>query len=434
MKRAISALVESRYFFVLTSLIWWLTFYPGFYSSDSFGALDQAKTGHISNIYTSAWPLTLRILTIGGRVPGLATLAGVLLLSYAVTYFCKGAFPNSSGKITAALLLVMPLVGAMGITLWHDIPMTAGLLISLSVVIRSSIFRDRIERVDLLHFILASVLATYRPNGLATLFVFFLLLFLMRRSWQVLKMGSLTIIVGLFFSILTTWAAGEASLVNSVYGQEWMRSDIACQWATKPGTIPEAIQSKMERIAPLSQWHNPSGCTFLNGLGFTSDQLARSIETVPSIWLQIFKSDPAGVFETHAKRNAYLLPLPTTSAMHPPFIHSTIESPDQGISFAQPGIVKVFRPYVRIWNGLRPITAYAGLWLLILVLMALFVRQSRRYTIPALALCLAVEGILFVFAPIPDGRYALPVLIVGQAIALGFIIDFIFRKRGLKKS
>lgn len=434
MKKSFLALIDSKYLFVLTSFVWWVIFYPGFYSGDSFGALNQAKSGQISNVYTAAWPLTLRILTFGGKVPGIATLVCVLLLSYSVTYFCRNALPKSSAKLTAVLLLVTPVVGAMGITLWHDIPMTAGLLLTLSVVIKATMFKDRLEKSELAHLIFGSVLASYRPNGLATIFIFFFFIFLINRSHQVLKFGSLAVLVSLTFSILTTWVAGQGSLVNSVYAQEWMRSDIACNWATKPGTISKVTQLKMQQIAPLSQWSNPSGCTFLNSLGFSSDQVERSTKTVPGIWMQVFSSDPLGVLQTHATRNAYLIPIPTSRAMHPPFIHSIIEFPDQGISFAQPKIVEIFRPYVRIWNGIRPITAFAGLWLAVLMAMAVFVKRSRRSTLPALAMSLAVEGILFVFAPIPDGRYALPVLIVGQAVALGFAFDFFFRKRGQKQS
>lgn len=432
MKKAFESLVNSRYLFVVTSFVWWLIFYPGFYSVDSFGALSQAKTGHISNVYTAAWPLTLRFLTFGGRVPGLATLTCVLLLSYSVTYLCRSALPKSSAKLTAVILLVTPGVGAMGITLWHDIPMTAGLLMTLSVIIKSASFKTRLLRPDWIHLVLGVVLATYRPNGLATLFVFFFFLFLLNRSAQVLKFGAFSLLVALTFSILTTWVAGERSLVSPAYAQEWMRSDIACDWATNPSTVSKEVQDEMEKVAPLSQWNNGAGCTFLNNLRFSSDQIARSTKTVPGIWVQVFKTDPIGVLQIHRTRNAYLLPIPTTRAMHPPFINSIIEIPDQGISFAAPKVVTIFRPYVRAWNGLRPITAFAGLWLAVLVGLAIFSKQSRKSTLPAIAMSVALEGILFVFAPIPDGRYALPVLIVGQALALGFALDFFNRKRGQK--
>lgn len=433
MKKSFLALINSRYLFVITSFAWWLTFYPGFYSGDSFGALNQAKTGHISNVYTAAWPLTLRILTIGGRVPGLATLACVLVLSYSVTYFCRNALPESSGKFTAALLLITPVVGAMGITLWHDIPMTAGLLITLSVVIHTSTFKKRLNKSEYVHLFGGALLTSYRPNGLPTLFVFFVFLLLVARSRNVMKYGSMAVLVVMLFSAITTFMVGQRSLVSPVYAQEWMRSDIACSWATNPTKISKNVQSEMEKVAPLTQWNNAAGCTFLNKLGFGSGQVERSTHLVPAIWFRIFETDPVDIVKIHGSRNAYLLPIPTTRGMNPPFIHSIIEFPDQGISYAAPKVVAIFRPYVRAWNGLRPVTAFAGLWLAVLMGLAIFLKQSRKSTLPALAMSLALEGILFAFAPIPDGRYALPVLIVGQAIAVGFALDFFFRKRGQKQ-
>lgn len=433
MRRRILILIHSKYLFVVTSLGWWVVFYPGFYSGDSFGALSQAKTGDISNIYTAAWPLTLRIVTLGGKVPGMATLACVLILSYAVTYFCVSALPKSISRLTGALLLLTPLVGAMGITLWHDIPMTAGLLFIVSVTIKSSMFKAQLTRSDLLHLFFGSILASYRPNGMATLFLYFVILWMFIRSSRMMRFAALSVLVALIFSVATTLMVGERSLVNNIYAQEWMRSDIACTWATHPDAISQATRTKMEVIAPLTQWDNASGCTFLNGLGFSAVQVEQSTHYIPSIWLSVFKSDPFGTIRIHGQRNAYLLPIPTSIAMRPPFINSIIEFPDQGISYAYPKIVQIFRPYVRAWNALRPLTGYPGLWLSVILIMVISLRHRRNALFPALALSLALEGILFVFAPIPDGRYALPVLIMGQAFALGYILDFFLRKRGLAK-
>jgi len=39
--------------------------------------------------------------------------------------------------------------------------------------------------------------------------------------------------------------------------------------------------------------------------------------------------------------------------------------------------------------------------------------------------------ILFVVAPIPDGRYALFVLITGQLILIGSIVGFITKNKGV---
>lgn len=429
MKRFLQWTINLPYFFVITSLIWWLAFFPGFYSGDSFGALEQAKNGPITNIYTAAWPLTLRILTFGGRAPALATLVCVLLLSYSVKYFCESALPKSAVKITTALLLIAPVVGAMGITLWHDIPMSAGLLLATAVTIKTRSFKEVPSKSDLIHLLLGAVLASYRPNGLPTLIAFFILLFLVNRSFRVLKIGAVTALLALAFSLGTTFLVGERSLVNAIYAQEWMRSDIACIWATEPSIISPDIQNKMAEIAPLRQWNNDAGCTFLNRLGFSVDQVGRSTKTVPTILFEIFKKSPLSIARIHVNRNAYLLPIPTYGAMHPPFIHSIIEFPDRGIAFAQPGIAEKLRIYVRAWNGLRPVTAFAGFWLFILILFSIFSKSSRRVTLPTLSMSLAVEAILFAVAPIPDGRYALFVLIATQSLTLGYFLDLLFRKR-----
>ncbi len=263
MKKSFLAIVNSKYLFVYTSLIWWGLFYPGFYSGDSFGALDQAKSGDISNIYTAVWPLTLEIITLGGRVPALGTLACVLILSYTVTYFCRIALPTSSAKLTTALLLITPGVGAMGITLWHDIPMTAGLVLVLSVTVKTANFKTRLMKSEWIHLILGVVLATYRPNGIATLFVFFLFLFILNRTAQVFKIGLLSVVIALAFSMITTWTVGERSLVSSVYPKDALRhrlhlgdetwSDFA-DLTTRNGASRFALSMEQRVRVHISEW------------------------------------------------------------------------------------------------------------------------------------------------------------------------------------
>lgn len=430
MRKAFLSLINSKYLFILTSFIWWLAFYPGFYSGDSFGALNQAKTGPITNVYTAAWPLTLRVLTLGGRAPGIATLACVLVLSYAVKYFCGAVLPKSSAAIAASILLITPLVGAMGITLWHDIPMTAGLLIVVAVSTKTSLFKNSLSRQDLIHLIFGSLLSSYRPNGFPTLLLYFLLLFIFNWRKDLLKYGALALAVSLSFSLITTYSVGQRSLTNSIYAQEWMRSDIACSWSTHPESISLKLQEKMKQAAPLDQWNNSAGCTFLNSLHFTQSQIDESVKVVPSIWLSLFKSHSIQIGKIHSQRNAYLIPIPTSRAMHSPFIHSIIEFPNRGVQFAVPTLVEKLRPYVRIWNALRPITAFAGLWLAVILGLAIFARRSRQALLPTLTMSFALEAILFAVAPIPDGRYTLLVLIAGQTLTVGFVLDYLFRKRG----
>ncbi|MCX6429595.1 MAG: hypothetical protein NTX12_01215, partial [Actinobacteria bacterium] len=140
------------------------------------------------------------------------------------------------------------------------------------------------------------------------------------------------------------------------------------------------------------------------------------------------------ILTVHLIRNSYLLPVPSYRALHPPFIHSIIENPDFGISWSEPKIVQVFRPFVRSWNALSPITGFAGLWMSVMFFLFIFRKRHFGEISPTFAMALAVELILLIFAPIPDGRYALFVLIAGQASGLGYAFDFIQKRRELKSA
>ena len=92
-----------------------------------------------------------------------------------------------------------------------------------------------------------------------------------------------------------------------------------------------------------------------------------------------------------------------------------------------PSVAEKARVIMRAGNALRPILAYAGMWLL-LVLSAL-VLLKRKEWLPTFLLGFSLLGILFVFAPIPDGRYALFVLLAGQLLLVGALVDGFDRLR-----
>ena len=58
----------------IIGLIWWLIFLPGFYTDDSFAVLNMAKSGNITSEWTAIWGIFVRIATLGGARPELATL------------------------------------------------------------------------------------------------------------------------------------------------------------------------------------------------------------------------------------------------------------------------------------------------------------------------------------------------------------------------
>ena len=61
-------------------------------------------------------------------------------------------------------------------------------------------------------------------------------------------------------------------------------------------------------------------------------------------------------------------------------------------------------------------------WLVALISLTLFAK--RRELVPVVVMSISMMGILFVFAPIPDGRYVLFVLIAGQLAIIGNILKW----------
>jgi hypothetical protein len=59
-----------------------------------------------------------------------------------------------------------------------------------------------------------------------------------------------------------------------------------------------------------------------------------------------------------------------------------------------------------------------------MVLLGLEILLKQKTLIPAILMSLSIIGVLFIVAPIPDGRYALFVLIAGQLALIGNIIDW----------
>ena len=66
-----------------------------------------------------------------------------------------------------------------------------------------------------------------------------------------------------------------------------------------------------------------------------------------------------------------------------------------------------------------------------LFLSIAWIRTRRQDLLLIVLLGTFLTGGLFVAAAISDGRYALFTLLAGQAVAIGYVVDALQRKRGL---
>ena len=410
---------------VVIQFLWWIIFFPGFYSTDSFTAVRQAQSENLVDTGSASWSLYIRYFSFLGNAIPLLTLVSGLALTYSVTCLAYSISSRKVAAISSFLLVATPVVSAMGITLWHDIPFTAGLILVSAFFV--SQFKPKYDFRNPFWFLLfpGSLLLTFRPNGLPTLIVFAIIYYSINRNRKVLRNLIYAITVASVVTIGFSYLFIKQPPINSLFAQEYMRADISCYASLKKGN--GFVEAKLPGISNTEGWSSPEACAFISRSKLTIEEKIEAVNLVPRVWFQLILTDPIFILETHSKRHAYLLPIPLYGIPVEPFIHSTIEFKDRGIEWAFPQIAEKVRILPRAWNALRGFFGWAGMWLVVIIYL------SRRYTKPELTplivMSISLMLLLFIVAPIPDGRYALFVLIAGQICLLDRTTEFIYRLR-----
>ena len=406
--------------------VWWLIFFPGFFSADSFAAVQMAKSGELENSFTASWALYVRIFSFHGNAIALLTLINGLALVYSVTRLGYALFSGRTAAISTFLLALTPVVSGMGITLWHDILMSAGLLLITSFFINFNNGTGSYRKLVVLELIPGAVLSSFRPNGLPTIIVFAALysvaIFLKHRTqfFETLKLLATSILLSAIITSVGSNIILGLSPINNYFAQEWMRNDISCfaDSAAGRGFVEENIPG----VGSTDSWRSSAACTLLNSATVSGDEKVAAQKYIPSAWLTLLKEETLFILSTHAERHAYLIPVPIFGIPIEPFLHSTIEFSDQEIEWAFPRIAEKARAPMRAWNAARGLTGWAGLWGLVLVGLAIVGR--KRTLVPPAIMSVALMVIIFVVASIPDGRYALFVLIAGQLALIGKFVEW----------
>ena len=403
---------------LINSLIlffWWLIFNPGFYSIDSIGVISMAKEGPLNSTATAIWAIFVKLLTLNGAHPEFATLFFSQLLAFSIATFTHTFLKSKHMLWSSGLICVTPLVGAMGITLWHDIPMASGFLLA---AVGFQKLKNR-EHHALIFLSTGFLFSSFRYNGLPTLLVTLIILFFLRQDRKVVATATCILLV----------IGGITSGLNSKFNPSiptqadgfinWMRYDLSCYAANSKNEL--FFKKEFDNTSSLQDWSSQDSCTWFNKSAAFQNRSAFVDDRIPNAWMQLLTTEPFFILTTHLHRNAYLNPLPIYGAPSMPFIHTTIEKADVGIKFLSPSLTEKARFYPRMWNYFNFFFGYSGLWLLMIFVIAFWKRSSIYFGLGLLGLVLS-SG-LFIFAIISDGRFTLFTLIVGQLLTLDIILN-----------
>jgi hypothetical protein len=401
-------------------LFWWLAFIPGFYSGDSFAVIQMAREGVISSEWTTIWAIFVKFLTFNGAYPGIATLFFSQILAFSLTIYAHSIFRGPVATWSSFVLSMTPLVGAMGITLWHDIPMTAGFLLVASGILRFT----KKDPYSFAYLISGVFLAGFRYNGIPTILLTLTLFLFLAKSKKVILVG---LVLSISIGGLTSLMDSRFSPPTSTHSDgfiNWMRYDLSC-YAAKSND-DDFFQNEFGSKVTREFWKSSQACTWFNDSKAFSDRPLYVTEKIPSAWLALALKDPVFILSTHMKRHEYLNPLPFFGPPNMPFIHTTIEFADKGIKHRNVEVAEKLRIYPRIWNYFNFIFGYSGLWLVLIFYFAWTKRNSVYLGLGILGLVLNAS--LFTFAIISDARFTLYVLITGQLIVVGEFIRYLQRK------
>ena len=270
--------------------------------------------GELENSFTASWALYVRIFSFHGNAIALLTLINGLVLVYSVTRLGYAIFSARTAAISTFLLTLTPVVSGMGITLWHDILMSAGILLVTSFFINVHKGAGSYKRLLILELFPGAVLSSFRPNGLPTIAVFAalyaLVVFLKHRSQfvQTVKLLATAFLLSASITVIGSNLILGLSPINNYYAQEWMRNDISCYADSASGN--GFVEENIPGIGTTESWRSSAACTFLNGADISSDEKVAAQKYVPSAWLTLLKENPYFILSTHLERNAYLIPIP----------------------------------------------------------------------------------------------------------------------------
>ena len=400
--------------------VWWIAFNPGFFSGDSFGVLEIVKSGQISSELTIFWAFLVEIISLNGTHPEFATLVFSQIFGFSISIFSNTIFGGKIAFWSSAVLCLTPIVGAMGITLWHDIPMTSGFL--LAVVGFYRMMKE--EQHAYAPLLIGLALSAFRYNGIPTLLLVCLFFFMLNRK----KSIAIVFVIISSFSLISSTLNSHFDPKISTFSDgmvNWMRYDLSCYAAS--ASDETFFEREFSGTTTREYWASSQACTWFNDSEAFRNRSEFDSSKIPGAWLALTLDKPMFVFSTHLKRHAYLNPIPLYGKPKIPFIHTTIEYSGKGIQFLNPKLSETLRIYPRIWNYFNFVFGYSGFWLLVICLFA-WKRKSSIY-LGIAVLGLVLNSGLFVFAIISDARFSLFVLVAAQLIIIGEVLTYISHRK-----
>ena len=241
--------------------IYLLAFWPAMMSDDSLHVWRQVQTGQFDNAHPLFYLLLVWLLTRVWNSPSVVPLAQMLALAllsaWGLGRLRARGLPGWAAWLVAGLMALAPANGALGATLWKDVPYSISLLaLTLLVLFITLDPQDWLKRKStwLLLGLVAVPAGLLRYNGLVIAPLVLLALGLVyRRHWTVFARALLVFLLVYFLvskPLNALLHVQKTSIVSASLAVHHIAAHIF--YGTQ---IEGTDRALLESILPLDQWH-----------------------------------------------------------------------------------------------------------------------------------------------------------------------------------
>lgn len=410
----------------LPSVFWLAALRPGLMSPDSIDQWHQAVHGHWVDSHPPAYTALLWISYRLSGSPFLIAMVQTATIALALTALGFAVRRLGASRravaLLSAVLVLSPMVGMFGVTIWKDVPYTALFLLIVAttcVMVRSALDdrRDDCNRRLLQLSGLTCGLVALRQNGVILAIVLLsMTVVALKPGWRrsacvfalpLLTLGGLKLVVYPLSGI-------KASTVRNEVGG--LIHDIAAVQKADPSVFSVSDRATMERLAPVSEWarlYDTTGCSTTDWQFQLPDDdraLDGQFGAVVRVWLHAVRSKPAVVVRNHACLSAV--------AWNPVIVGASPTVPDGVVSNDDGLRVEPVNDELRnVALSLRSRTKQSALRVAVLwrsvpwiylayVTLALLARRTRsRVVLLTAAPLVALQVSVGLVTPAQDARY-----------------------------
>ena len=434
---------------LLPLLVWWVGFYPGTFTNDSLSIVNQIRDGTWSNAHTNAYTAFVWFVSAAGSQWALVALAQAVLLAFGISSLgaavIKSGVPKLLVMIGSGVFALLPQVGAFAVTMWKDVPSSAGALMLAAALLERNVSSNPNSSSLWLAATGALLLGSFRWNGPVALVLLGVFMLVVGRR-NSLKLAGIILVVAVG-SVGTLLIPQRIGIADS---RPWMAiddrelHDIAYVLHERPEAISTSDKELLSSIMPLGRWkRGGSTCETIDVLLYqhimqASPHSVKNIEKhqlrLRQIWRRTLRNEPLLVSWARLCRAGgvwsplYFGEQPTLGLV---YLHSN--DPELGRPGKFPRLEKELISAVMRTSASetrKALVLNAMLWNLIALVLAMVMRRrplARRFLL-CLPISVSVMMSVMLGAVAHDARYVAGPLLIAQYFVCLVLLDWIWHR------